>query len=87
MGYLGCLAGRRLWAGLTPAGRPRESRYPLLGLFVHLRLGHLGWTGLRGPKSVRFFKLNLPNALPPKLVYWAEEIQNLELTESGEDVP
>lgn len=37
-------------------------------------------------KSVRFFKLLLPNALPLKVDSYVTEIENLQLTECGKRV-
>ncbi len=50
------------------------------------RLGQLDRTAILAQKTVRFFKLRLSNALPLKVVSRVGEIENLQLTESGEGV-
>jgi hypothetical protein len=87
MGGLGCLVAAGVWTGLTPSGWLREARCPPQGWFDHLWLGQLGRAAILAPKSVKFFKLLLSNALPLKGVSRVGEIVNLQLTECVEGVP
>ena len=82
-GLFGC---RGALGGVNTGGATKRNQIPHFRMVRGLRLGKLDRAATLAQKSVRFFKLSLSNALPLKVVSRVGEIENLQLTESGEGV-
>ena len=82
-GVFGC---RGALSGGNAGWATKRIQIPHLRMVRGSRLGQLDRTAILAQKTVRFFKLRLSNALPLKVVSRVGEIENLQLTESGEGV-